>query len=127
MNVISYSKSAIINDTHLHNYDGLLRCALKNLNLLEDAEPYFRGKVNYDQWRKIEVAKRICKQLKKDLIWTGIKIDMSILLKSFRYSEYEGDEMVDSSEALGFNNSLQKDHLKQQILLLHNLINEHIK
>ena len=106
MNVISYPKSAIINDTYPHNYDGLLGYALKNPNLLEDAEPYFGGKANYDQWRKIEVAKWMCKQLKEDLIQTGIKIDMSMLLKSLRYSEYEGDEIVDSSEALGFNNSL---------------------
>ena len=51
-------------------------------------------------------------QLKEDLIQTEIKIDMLILLKSLRYSKYEGDEMVNSSEALGFNDSLQKDHLK---------------
>ena len=59
LNVISYPKSAIINDTHLHNYDGLLRCVLKNPNFLEDAEPHFGGKANYDQWHKIEVAKQM--------------------------------------------------------------------
>jgi len=52
---------------------------------------------------------------------------MSILLKSLRYSEYEGDDMGDNSELVEFNDSLQKDDLKQRILLLHNLINKHIQ
>ena len=61
-NVISYPKAAIINNIDSHNHDGLLDWALKNSNLLKDAQPHFGSKANYDQRRKIEVAKHIQKQ-----------------------------------------------------------------
>ena len=47
-NIISYLKSAIMNDTNPGNYDGLLDSALQHPNFLEDALPHFGSTSNYN-------------------------------------------------------------------------------
>ena len=44
-NIISYPKSAIINDINSRNYKGLLDFVLQHSNLLKDTLPHFRGRL----------------------------------------------------------------------------------
>ena len=126
-NIISYPKAAIINDTNPRNHDGLLGQVLKNPNLLEDTQPHFSGKANYDQWCRIEVAKCIQEQFKGDLVGIGIKINMSMLFNSLQFSDCEGDETIYNSESIIFSDSLLVDDFRQQISLLQRLVNDHVQ
>ena len=80
---------------------------------MKDAQPHFGGKVNYDQWCKIEVAKGIQEQFKEDLVRIEIRMNMSMLLNSLQFSDCDEDEMIYNSESIIFGNSILADDLRQ--------------
>src|SRR5437016_2532249 len=83
--------------------------------------------VNYDQWCRIEVAKRIQEQFKEDLVRIGIRMNMSMLLNSLQFSDCDGDEMIYNSESIIFGNSILADDLRQRILPLQTLVNDYVR
>src|SRR5437016_515229 len=52
---------------------------------------------------------------------------MSMLLNSLQFSDCDEDEMIYNSESVIFGISILADDLRQQILLLQTLVNDHVR
>ena len=65
-NIIAYSKAGIINGISPKNLNSTISGASK-ANLYQHALPHFSGKLNYQIWMKVEIAKAIVEQATKSL------------------------------------------------------------